>query len=150
MSTCVFIAADCPLPEVRPSQEYPLHINLDTNTVYDGGADDNYSLLSFDDVDLYCGKKYGVYLELPQYTDGRAAQIIDYIKTALLHTDSVELWNAWLLGYWEFEDRPYIRKRTVHMDNLTVKDIQEIYEADNWNSKDPNRPSFYCMEVVQA
>ena len=36
------------------------------------------------------------------------------------------------------------------MDDLTVKDIQEIYEADNWNNKDPNRPSFYCMEVVQA
>lgn len=25
MSRCVFIAADTPLPEVTPSQDYPLH-----------------------------------------------------------------------------------------------------------------------------
>lgn len=30
MSTCIFMAADSPLPEVRPSKEYPLHINVDT------------------------------------------------------------------------------------------------------------------------
>ena len=149
MSTCIFIAADCPLPEVRPSQEYPFHINLDTNTVYDGGADDHYSLLAFDDVDLYCEKKYGVSLELPQYTDGRAKRIIDYIKTALLQSNSVELWNVWLLGYWEFDDRPYIHTKVVHLDDLTVEDIKEIYEAINWNNKDRNRPSFYCIEVVQ-
>ena len=113
MSVCVFIAADCPLPEVRPAEDDPLHINLDTNTVYDGGADDNYSLLAFDDVDLYCGKKYGVYLELPQFTDGRAGQVIDYIRTALIKTNSVEIWNVWLSDYWEYDDRPHICKRTV-------------------------------------
>ena len=149
MSQCVFIAADCPLPEVRPSQEYPCCVNLDTGTVYDGGADDYYRLLNFDDVELYCGKKYGVYLELPQYTDGRAKQIISYIQKALLRTGSAELWNVWLLGYWEFDDRPYIHKRTVRAGDLTVRDIKEITEAVNWNSRDLNRPSFYCIEVVQ-
>lgn len=47
MSNCVFIASDRPLPEVRPSQDYPLHINLDAGTISDGGADDNYSLLAY-------------------------------------------------------------------------------------------------------
>ena len=29
MSQCIFIAADTPLPEVTPPQDYPLHIDLD-------------------------------------------------------------------------------------------------------------------------
>ncbi len=149
MSVCVFIAADCPLPEVRSSQDYPLHINLDTHTVDDGGEDDNYFLLPFDDVDIYCRKKYGVYLELPQYSDGRALRIINYIKSALLQTGSVELWNVWLLGYWEYDDRPYIHKKTAHIDDLAVTDIREIYDAENWNGKDQNRLSFYCIEIVR-
>ena len=34
-------------------------------------------------MDLYCEKKYGVYLELPQFANGRAEQITAYIRTAL-------------------------------------------------------------------
>ena len=34
-------------------------------------------------MDLYSEKKYGVYLELPQFTNGRAEQITAYIRTAL-------------------------------------------------------------------
>lgn len=149
MSVCVFIAADCPLPEVRPTEDYSLHINIDTNAVYDGGEDDNFFLLPFDDVNIYCEKKFGVYLELPLYTDGRARQIIDYIKSALRQTESVELWNVWLLGYWEYDDRPYIHKKIVSINDLTVTDIKEINDAENWNNKNPNLPSFYCLEIVQ-
>ena len=36
MSRCVFIAADTPLPEVTPSQDDPLHVDLDTGTIFDG------------------------------------------------------------------------------------------------------------------
>lgn len=149
MSQCVFIAADCPLPEVRPSQDYPHHFNVDTGVIYDSGADDDYSLLPFHQVDIYCTKKYGVELLLDRYTEGRAKQIIDYIKAALLHTDSVELWDVYLTQYWEFDDRPYIHKRTVRIDELTVNDIKEINEAENWNNKDKNRPSFYCIEIIK-
>lgn len=148
MSTCIFMAADSPLPEVRPSKEYPLHINVDTGTIFDGGADDNYSLLTFDEVNLYCKKKYGVYLELPQFTEGRVRQIMDYIRAALLQTDCVEIWNVWLMGYWEYDDRPYIRKRTIRMEELTIDDMKEIIKAENWENKDKNRPSFYCLEII--
>lgn len=148
MSTCIFMAADSPLPEARPSKEYPLHINVDTGTIFDGGADDNYSLLTFDEVDLYCKKKYGVYLELPQFTEGRVRQIMDYIRAALLQTDCVEIWNVWLMGYWEYDDRPYIRKRTIRMEELTIDDMKEIIKAENWDNKDKNRPSFYCLEII--
>ncbi len=149
MSKCVFIASDCPLPEVRPSQDYPRHFNVDTSVISDSGADDDYCLLPFNQVDTYCTKKYGVELLLDRYTEGRAKQIIDYIKAALTHTDSVELWNVYLIEYWEFDDRPYIHKRTVHTRELTVNDIKEINEAENWNNKDKNRPSFYCIEIIK-
>ena len=149
MSHCIFIAADTPLPEVTPSQEYPLEIDLDTGTIFDGGADDNYFLLPFGEVDLYCEKEYGVYLELPQFSAGRVGQIIDYIKTALIQSDSVEIWNVWLSGCWEFDDRPHISKKTVPIDELTGDDIKEIVQAENWDNKDNNRPWFYCLEITQ-
>ena len=47
MSVCTFIASDFPLTEVAPVQDYPLEINLDNGTIYDGGADDNYFLHFF-------------------------------------------------------------------------------------------------------
>ncbi len=89
MSVCVFIAADCPLPEVRPSQNYSHQFNLDTHTFYDSGANDDYYLLPFCDAGSYCQKKYGVELELHQYTEERANRIIDYIKNALSQTDKL-------------------------------------------------------------
>ena len=52
MSNCVFIVADNPMSEVTSSQDYPLYIDLESGTISDGGADDNYSILSFDEVDL--------------------------------------------------------------------------------------------------
>ena len=82
MSACRFIASDIALPEFAPSQDYPIHINLDEGTIYDGGADDNYFLNTFADVKDYTDKNYGVYLEW-DYTEGRAKQIIEYIKAAL-------------------------------------------------------------------
>ena len=76
-------------------------------------------------MDPYCKKKYGAYLELPQFTDGRASKIVDYIRVALQQDDSVEIWNVWLLAYWEYEDRPYIRKGTIRKEELTADDIKE-------------------------
>ena len=90
-----------------------------------------------------------VYLELDGYTEGRAKRIISYIKSALRQTDSVEIWNVWLMGYWEFDDRPYIRKKMVYIDELTANELKELIEAENWDNKDKNRPSFYCLELVR-
>ena len=44
MSVCKFIAADIPLPEVKPPKEYPVHIDIDKGIIEDGGADDNKQL----------------------------------------------------------------------------------------------------------
>ena len=149
MSVCIFIAADCQLPEVKPSRDYPLNIDLNSGIIDDGDADDNYFLIKFDDVDIYCNKKYGVYLELHKYSDGRAKRIIDYIKNVLQQTDCVELWNVWLTDYWEYDDRPYINKKTVSINELTTDDIKKINDAGNWDKKYKNRPIFHCIEIIK-
>lgn len=151
MSVCKFIASDMPLAEFRPSQEYPYHVNIDDGTIYDGDADDNYFLFFFKDVDLYTEREYGVYLEW-DYTEGRARQIIEYIKKALEESESVEFWSVWLMDYYEYEDRPYIHRTEISIDELTVEDIKEINDAEIWNKSDkmnPERPSYYCLTITR-
>ena len=151
MSVCKFIASDMPLAEFRPSQEYPYHVNIDEGTIYDGGADDNYFLFFFKDVDLYTEREYGVYLEW-DYTEGRARQIIEYIKKALEESESVEFWSVWLMDYYEYEDRPYIHRTEISIDELTVEDIKKINDAEIWNKSDkmnPERPSYYCLTITR-
>jgi len=151
MSVCTFLASDFPLREVAPPREYPLVINLDTRTINDGGADDNYFLHAFSEVSDYTDKKYGVFLEW-HYTEGRANRLIEYIKDALRHTDSVELWRVWLGNYHEFEERPFIHRKTVSIDELAAEHIRDTDEAEIWNKPDkqyPNRPSFYCLTITR-
>lgn len=151
MSVCRFIASDMPLTEISPSQEYPVNIDIDKGTIDDGGADDNYHLLTFDGVKDYTDKDYGVYLEW-NYTDGRAKQIVEYIRTALQKADSVEFWNVWLMDYYEYEDRPCIHRTTISIEKLTTEHIKEINDAVIWNSLDkiyPERPSFYCLTITR-
>lgn len=151
MSICRFIASNTPLTEFAPSKKYPVKIDIDKGTIDDGGADDNYYLISFDNVKDYADKDYGVYLEW-NYTDGRAKQIIDYIKNALYKSDSIEVWLVWLIDYYEYEDRPFVHKKTIAINELTVEHIKEIDSADIWNMPDkmyPERPSFYCLTITR-
>ena len=128
MSVCRLIAADAPLPEWTPSQDYPLEINMDTGTIYDGGADDNFFLHYFPYAEDYTGRTHGVSLEW-NYTEGRSQQIIHYIRAALQETDTVEFWQVWLTDYYEFEERPYIHRKTVSLQDLTTEHIKEIDQA---------------------
>ena len=151
MSVCIFIAADIPLQEVAPSKEYPIHIDIDKGTIDDGGADDNYYLFSFRDVQDYTDKKYGVYLEW-NYTDGRAGQILDYMRTVLKEVEQIEFWKIWLMDYYEYEDSPVIHKRTISIGEMTIQDMKEIDHANIWNKPDkqlPGRPSFYCLKITR-
>ena len=151
MSVCTFIAADIPLQEVAPSKNYPIHIDIDNGIMDDGGADDNFFLLSFSDVQDYTDKKYGVYLEW-NYTDGRAEKIVEYIKENLKKTEEVELWHVWLGNYYEYEDSSVIHKRTIKMDEMTIRDIYELDNANIWNHPDkyiPSRPSFYRLVITK-
>lgn len=149
MSFCTFLASDHPLPEAAPRKQYPLVINIDEGTVYDGGADDNFFLRTFKDVQKYTDKKYGVCLEW-NYTEGRAKKILEYIKSALEHEASIEIWHVWLMDYYEYEESPVIQKCTVSFSDVTIDDIKEIDNAEIWNTPDkrnPDRPSFYCLII---
>ena len=151
MSVCKFLAADIPLQEVRPLKDYLVHIDIDRGIIDDGGADDNFLLLSFSDIGDYTNKKHGVYLEW-NYTDGRAEQILEYIKENLKKIEEVELWHVWLMDYYEYEDSPVIHKRTISIKEMTIKDIREWDNAEIWNKPDkqlPGRPSFYRMLITR-
>ena len=147
MSVCTFIAADIPLQEVAPSKDYPVHIDIDKGIIDDGGADDNFFLFSFSDVQDYTDKKYGVYLEW-NYTDGRAEQVIKYIRDALEKTELVELWHVWLMDYYEYEERPVIHRRGICAAQLTGDHIRELDCAKIWNHPGGwGRPSFYRLTI---
>lgn len=152
MSVCTFLAANVPLKTVRPSQEYPVNFNIDEKTVYDGDADDNFSLYPFQDVTDYTERPYGVQLEWNYYTEGRAKKIIEYIKELLLTTDTVELWHAWMPLYEEYENSPVVRKKEISLAELTPEMIKEWDGLEIWNHPDknyPDRPSFYRLTIMR-
>lgn len=149
MSACTFIAADAPLPTAAPSREYPLEINIDTGTIFDGGADDNFYLQEFLDAADYTQKPHAVWLDWNP-TPGRAERILQYIRDILQIAEEVELWHVWQPGYHEFEDRPVIRRRAVSIGELTGEDILALDDAEIWNHPDkryPERPQFTCVIV---
>lgn len=149
MSVGKFIAANSPLPEVEPSKEYPLYINLDEGTIYDGNADDNYRLCHFADVISFTDKEYGVILDWAYCTEGRAKLIIEHIKSVLQHTDSVELWHAWLGDLYD-DERPVIKRVTVSIADLTTEDIHKWNDQEVWKTptRYGDRPTFHCLKIV--
>lgn len=149
MSVFTFIAANHQMPEVTINKDYPLHIDIDKGTIFDGDADDNFSLHVFESVRDYTEKDYGVCLEWAYYTEGRARLIRDYIRNILKHTDCVELWRVWLMDYCEYDKRHIKRTQSIAIDELTVDDIKEIDSADIWNNPDRGRPSYYCLRITR-
>ena len=146
MSVCTFIASDSPLQEVALPREYLLGIC--EGTIHDE-ADLNFFLTTFEDVQVYTDKKYGVCLEW-EPTDERAKKLLEYIKNALEYEPTIEIWHVWLTDYCEYEESPVIQKCTVSFSDLTIDDIKEIDNAEIFNQTDkryPQRPSFYCLTV---
>lgn len=74
------------------------------------------------------------------------------MKEVLEKTESIELWHVWLMDYYEYEDSPVIKKRTISISEMTIQDIKELDNAEIWNSPDkqiPSRPSFYCWLITR-
>ena len=75
---------------------------------------------------------------------------LEYIKNALEYDTTIEIWHVWLMDYYEYDERPVIRKRTIPFSDLAIDDIKEIDNAQIWNTPDkgnPGRPSFYCLVI---
>ena len=62
-----FLAADYSLPEIFCEKDHPLEIDTDKGTIFDGDADDTYSLSGFDRVYECTNLKYGVELSWSYY-----------------------------------------------------------------------------------
>ena len=74
------------------------------------------------------------------------------MKETLEKTESIELWHVWLMDYYEYEDSPVIKKRTISISEMTIQDIKELDNAEIWNSPDkqiPSRPSFYRWVITR-
>ncbi|MGI5912878.1 MAG: hypothetical protein ACOX6E_09950 [Syntrophomonadaceae bacterium] len=150
MSVCTFIAANCPLDEVKPSKEYPLMINVDTRSVFDGDADDKFSLYEFMEVTDYTDKTYGVYLEWAYYTEGSAKLILKYIEETLRYTATVEVWHVCLHGgFYKYDERPIIYRKTLHFHEVVPEDIREIDNAEIWENANSIRPIHYCLKILK-
>ena len=148
MSVCTFFASDKPLQSHSPMHDYPVFIDIDIGESFDGGTDDNFHLIPFD-CSAYTDKKYAVSLEW-RYTEGRAAKIVEYIKNHLENADSLEMWHVWLTDYYEFDDRPVMRYYITTAQELETSDIKHFDEAEIWNNKDKNRPSFYRLTILNT
>ncbi len=150
MSAYTFIAADCPLTPLSPSKEYPPEINVDRGTIFDGDADDNFSLLPFYGYPDCTDLKHALALEWAYCTEGRAERLIEYIKEALRHTDLVELWRVWCGALDEVGERPMIKAQTVPIDALTASQIKELDSAEIWERSKGSRPTFWCIRVKKS
>ena len=130
MSYFTYIASDYPLPTVkRPDREITIEINTETGVITDGEFDDDFALYPAEGLsDVRTEKKYAVYLEWSYYTEGRAKNIIEYIKENLEHTDEVELWHIWS-GAGEIFN---VHTKNIPMDSLRPEMIRDL---DEWEIK---------------
>lgn len=68
----------------------------------------------------------------------------------LSRTDTVEIWHVWLdYGYYEYDKRPIIKKKTLHKDEISPENIREIDNAVIWENPNSIRPIFYCLEIIK-
>ena len=50
--------------------------------------------------------------------------------------------------YLRDEEIEEITSEISRIDLLSSDDMKEIIKAENWDNKDKNRPSFYCLEII--
>ena len=128
MSYFTYIASDYPLPTVeRPDREHFIEFDTVTGSVFDGDYEDDFALYPAEGLsDVRTEKKYAVYLEWNYYTEGRAKNIIAYIKENLKHTDEVELWRIWS-GAGEIFN---VHTKKIPIDSLCPELIRELDEQE--------------------
>jgi len=52
-------------------------------------------------------------------------------------------------GYYEYDKRPIIKKKTLHKDEISPENIREIDNAVIWENPNSIRPVFYCLEIIK-
>ena len=174
MSYYMYLASDQPLPEVKSPHYTYMSINEaaaaglkmpdylsgdgidrdkpDVVVWCDITPDQEDSSFTDDDFDIFpiekfedilTQKEYCCCLEL-SYSDGRARNVIAYIREQLKQADTVEIWNIDLS---EPELPRRIKRVKIAIDDLDVPMIKKLYHASTYSYVSVSRPGTVLKEM---
>lgn len=113
---------DRDMPDVILWSDINIVIDTENGTLDDGGFDDDFEI--YDMGDRYgpteSEKEYKVVIEC-SLTEGRAKNILEYIRAQLQHSNEIELWSIWLGDY----DQK-ISWYEAKIEEFTAEDLMEI------------------------
>ena len=116
-------------PNVILVADREVNFDIDRGIIEDGGFDDDFSVWIADDMhEIKTEKKNIAVLDIVRYTDGRAEQIILYLKD---HFDQsgeakIELWNCWIGS----EDLGRLVREKISIAELSKDTIFELINHD--------------------
>ncbi|MBQ1372175.1 MAG: hypothetical protein IIY70_04515 [Oscillospiraceae bacterium] len=130
MSLLSYFAADIPLPErVNPhdlADDEELVLELDAGEFQNGDYDDDFSIHDCSGMDsIFSEKPYCAALYW-SYSEGRAEQVLAYLRNLLVRTEEVELWHIWM-GTGE---PPLIRSTSIPISQLRAEDLRILEDRD--------------------
>ncbi|MBQ9091153.1 MAG: hypothetical protein IJY52_02640 [Anaerotignum sp.] len=105
-----------------------IHINIDTKEIEDGNFDNDFSIWPFPPMEvsgIHTTKPYCAELSWQRYTDGRAKNIIAYIKAHMQKAEEMEIWHVWL----DDAETPVFKRKEYLLSELTVDTVKEIEEV---------------------
>lgn len=104
--------------------------DMDTGKIIDGDHDDDFSVIVDEEAvveGIFSRKPHRAYPDWYVLTEGRAGELIRYIREHMEHTDEVELWHiSPVLSV----PKPRINTKTVKLASLTPSDILRIESED--------------------
>lgn len=104
------------------------HFNTKTKVLEDGDFDDDFSIRPFPPEEvfgIYTEKPYCAKIELHRYTEGRAKNILAYIREHLQTAEELEIWHVWLDDY----ESPIFKRKEFLLSELSVSILKEIEEV---------------------
>lgn len=130
-------------PGVLLWSDTEITIDTDSNTVDDGGLDDDFSVLELDHTteDIFTQKQFRVFIEW-NYSRGRAERIIAYIRNHLEQAGDLELWQAWLGDGVNIK----IVRYSMRIDELTPEVLKEIDSLKVCGET----PTQYCYVITNC
>ena len=116
-------------PNVILVADREVNFDIDRGIIEDGGFDDDFSVWIADDMhEIKTKKKNIAVLDIVRYTDGRAEQIISYLKDHFEQSGAaeIELWNCWLGS----EDLGRLVRKEIGLSELSIDIIFELINHD--------------------
>lgn len=104
-----------------------IHFNKETKELEDGDFDDDFSIRPFPPTEVF-----GIHTEKPfcaevclhRYTDGRAENILKYIREYMQKAEELEIWHVWLDDY----ETPLLKRKELLLSDLSVSTLKELEE----------------------